>query len=104
MTMLFSFPHVYLVNIATLFLRLTSCALNGPPLSRQEQSQKKKWISFCKRSNISVWKVAAQDQAHDFINVYAYEKCYASPVVPSMGCRTTGDGAKSKAQKKVMFS
>ena len=65
---------------------------------------KKKMISFCKRSNISVWKVAAQDQAHDFINVYAYEKCYASPVVPSMGCRTTGDGAKSKAQKKVMFS
>ena len=32
----------YFLNIATLFLRLTSCALHGPPLGRQDQSQSQK--------------------------------------------------------------
>ena len=65
--MLCSFPHVQFVNIATVFLRLTSCALNGPPLGRQDQSQSCfYWVSlsnaaqeFCKM--LYVWKLFWQN-------------------------------------------
>ena len=40
--MLFSFPYVWCVNGANIAtLSLTSCALNGPPLGTQDQSQTK---------------------------------------------------------------
>ena len=37
------FPRFHVKIVHTMLLRFTSCALNGPPLGIQDQSQKKKY-------------------------------------------------------------
>ena len=71
----------YFLNIATLFLRLTSCALNEPPLGKQDPSQKNKTIC-CKKSPCegSCWIPAHCQHPHfvpDFV-VYDPKSCGGS--------------------------